>query len=68
MFRYGQKVVIRDGSGLDGAEGIVFRVNPEGIQVLLDREVFWIVAAHQLEHWTSGGASVGEGGGKECRM
>ena len=65
MFRYGDKVVIRDGTGLDGAVGIVFRVNPEGIHVLLDREVFWVVAAHQLEHCASGGPAVAGRDGKE---
>lgn len=46
---YGEKVVIRDGSKLDGSEGIVFRAKDGEVQVLLDREVFWLVAEQQLE-------------------
>lgn len=46
--RYGDKVLIRDGSRLDGTEGLVFRVKDGEVQVLLDREVFWIVAEQQL--------------------
>lgn len=49
MFRYGDKVIIRDGSMLDGAAGIVYRVNAGEVQVLLDREVFWIVSETRLE-------------------
>lgn len=49
MFRYGQKVVIRDGSKLDGAVGVVYRVNHGEVQVLIDREVFWIVSEPLLE-------------------
>lgn len=46
--RYGAKVIIRDGSKLDGCEGIVFRSKDGEVQVLLDREVFWLVAEQQL--------------------
>jgi hypothetical protein len=46
--RYGARVVIRDGSKLDGCEGIVFRTKDGEVQVLLDREVFWMVAEQQL--------------------
>ena len=46
--RYGAKVMIRDGSKLDGCEGIVFRVKDGEVQVLLDREVFWMVTERQL--------------------
>lgn len=46
---YGARVVIRDGSRLDGAEGIVFRVKEGVAQVLLDREVFWLVDERDLE-------------------
>lgn len=49
MFRYGDKVIIRDGSMLDGSVGIVYRVNDNEVQVLLDREVFWIVSENRLE-------------------
>jgi hypothetical protein len=46
--RYGAKVIIRDGSKLDGCEGIVFRTKDGEVQVLLDREVFWLVTEQQL--------------------
>lgn len=49
MFRYGEKVIIRDGSRLDGAVGVVYRVNNGEVQVLIDREVFWVVAETLLE-------------------
>lgn len=49
LLRYGKRVVIRDGSKLEGREGIVFRVKDGMVQVLLDREVFWLVAEDQLE-------------------
>jgi ribosomal protein L24 len=49
MVRFGDKVVIRDGSLLDGAEGIVYSVKEGQIQVLLDREVFWMVKEPCLE-------------------
>ena len=49
MFQYGNKVVIRDRSSLDGVEGIVYRVEEERISVLLDREVIWHVAPDCLE-------------------
>ncbi|TLM68464.1 MAG: hypothetical protein FDZ69_02475 [Deltaproteobacteria bacterium] len=66
MFRYGEKVVIRDGSRLDGAEGIVLRVNSGEIQVLLDREVIWMVTEQHLEHSRPGGrapaAGIGDSG------
>jgi hypothetical protein len=47
--RYGDQVVIRDGSLLDGAEGIVYSVKDGQVQVLLDREVFWMVMEQWLE-------------------
>lgn len=49
MFRYGQKVVIRDGSLLDGASGVVYRAKDGPILVLIDREVLWPVSEEQLE-------------------
>lgn len=50
MIRYGDKVVIRDGSLLDGAVGIVYKIRDGEVQILIDREVFWLVAEDQLEH------------------
>lgn len=49
MFRYGEKVIIRDGSGLDGMAGLVYSVKDGLVQVLLDREVFWMVMENCLE-------------------
>lgn len=65
MFRYGDKVIIRDGSMLDGSVGIVYRVNDNEVQVLLDREVFWIVSETRLEQagLDSASAVTGKTGG-----
>ena len=65
MFRYGDKVIIRDGSMLDGSVGIVYRVNDNEVQVLLDREVFWIVSEPRLEQagLDSASAVTGKTGG-----
>ena len=49
MVRYGNRVRIRDGSPLDGCEGIAYNVKPERVLVLLDSEVLWEVAHEQLE-------------------
>jgi hypothetical protein len=49
MFRYGEKVVIRDGSKLDGSCGIVYSVKDGQVMVLVDREVLWPVAETHLE-------------------
>lgn len=49
MVRYGNRVRIRDGSPLDGVEGIAYDVKPERVLVLIEREVFWAVAHEQLE-------------------
>lgn len=48
MFRYGDKVTIRDGSRLDGAVGTVYQVKDGLVLVLVDREVFWPVNADCL--------------------
>lgn len=50
MYKFGEKVIIRDGSLLDGAEGIVYRIEAERISVLLDKEVFWHVASEHLDY------------------
>lgn len=50
MFKFGDKVIIRDGSLLDGTEGIVYRIETERLSVLLDKEVLWLVAEADLEH------------------
>jgi len=49
MFRYGEKVLIRDGSKLDGTVGVVYRVNDGAVLVLIDKEVLWPVAETALE-------------------
>lgn len=49
MFKFGQKVVIRDGSSLEGVEGIVYRIDESKISVLLDKEVIWSVDSACLE-------------------
>ena len=41
--KFGDKVVIQDGSKVDGCVGIVYRLNEETVQVLLDKEVIWPV-------------------------
>ena len=55
MFRYGEKVTIRDDTALAGCQGLVYSVKDGQVLVLLDREVFWEVSERQLER--PGGAS-----------
>lgn len=47
--KFGDKVIIKDGSQVDGCIGIVYRIEGEQILVLLDREVLWPVEKHHLE-------------------
>lgn len=49
MFKFGEKVIIRDGSKVDGLAGLVYRVEEDRISVLLDREVIWHVEPDKLE-------------------
>lgn len=50
MVKYGDKVIIHDGSRLDGCRGIVYKVVDEDVvQILLDREVIWPVRIDDLE-------------------
>ena len=49
MVRYGNTVMIHDGSLLEGAIGIAYDVKPERVWVLIDREVFWGVSPENLE-------------------
>ncbi|NJC89323.1 MAG: hypothetical protein FIB02_12475 [Desulfuromonas sp.] len=49
VLRYGDRVIIHDGSKLDGSEGLVYKIVNGEVQVLLDREVFWMVAEQDLE-------------------
>lgn len=62
MFRYGERVVIRDGSKLDCSLEIVYRVKDGQVMVLIDREVNWpavkpiwsrrIRPASSLNYWS----------------
>ena len=47
--KFGDKVIIRDGSKVDGCVGIVYRLEEEKAVVLLDKEVLWPVAQYSLE-------------------
>lgn len=47
--KFGDKVKVRDSSQLDGCLGIVYRLEGERAFVLLDKEVLWPVALHNLE-------------------
>ena len=47
--KFGDKVVVRDGSKLDGCIGVVYRLDGERAFVLLDKEVLWPVEQHSLE-------------------
>ena len=47
--KFGDKVIIRDGSLLDGSNGIVYRLEEGKAVVLLDKEVLWPVAEGDLE-------------------
>ena len=50
MVSFGDKVIIRDGSRLDGCVGIVYKlVDEETVHVLLEREVIWPVTIDKLE-------------------
>jgi|GEM_PF-3238840 len=47
--KFGDKVIIKDRSALDGVEGVVYRIDGEKISVLLDKEVIWPVDHSDLE-------------------
>lgn len=47
--KFGDKVIIKDRSALDGVEGVVYRVDGGKISVLLDKEVIWPVGHSDLE-------------------
>ncbi|MDT8442675.1 MAG: hypothetical protein RQ722_00145 [Desulfuromonadales bacterium] len=49
MLKFGDRVIIRDGSPLDGAEGVVYRIEENRISVLLEREVIWHVDVEAIE-------------------
>ena len=43
MYKFGDKVVIRDRSALDGVEGIIYQIKEDRVSILLDKEVIWHV-------------------------
>ena len=47
--KFGDKVTIKDGSLLDGSNGIVYRLEEGQALVLLDKEVLWLVVEGDLE-------------------
>ena len=47
--KFGDKVIIRDGSLLDGSNGIVYRLEEGKALVLIDKEVLWPVDEGDLE-------------------
>lgn len=49
MLKFGDKVIIRDKSALEGVEGVVYRIGGRQVTVLLDREVLWPVDQSDLE-------------------
>lgn len=57
MLKFGDKVIIRDKSALEGFEGVVYRVADRQITVLLDREVLWPVDQCDLEKVDNSGLS-----------
>lgn len=57
MLKFGDKVIIRDKSALEGVEGVVYRIADGQITVLLDREVLWPVDQCDLEKVDNSGLS-----------
>ncbi len=49
MLKFGDKVIIRDGSPLDGVEGVVYRLEEDQVSVLLEKEVVWHVSPEKIE-------------------
>lgn len=51
LIKYGDTVMIRDNTRLDGLSGLVIKVcqNNFTAQILLDREVIWHVKLEDLE-------------------
>lgn len=57
MLKFGDKVIIRDKSALEGVEGVVYRIGDGQVTVLLDREVLWPVDQSDLEKVDNPGLS-----------
>ena len=46
--KFGDIVIIQDGSKVDGCVGVVYRLDEKTVQVLLDKEVIWPVRRDQV--------------------
>ena len=57
MLKFGDKVIIRDKSALNGVEGVVYHIGDGQVTVLLDREVLWPVDQGELEKVDNPGLS-----------
>lgn len=55
--KFGDKVIIKDNSALDGVEGVVYRIGNGRVTVLLDKEVLWPVDQRDLEKIDGSGLS-----------
>ena len=55
--KFGDKVIIKDNSALDGVEGVVYRIGNGRVMVLLDKEVLWPVDQSDLEKIDGSGLS-----------
>lgn len=47
--KFGDKVMVKDGSQVDGSIGIVYSMEEERAIVLLDKEVLWPVSQKNLD-------------------
>lgn len=47
--KFGDKVIIKDGSQVEGCVGIIYRLEDDKVVVLLDKEVLWPVNKNMLE-------------------
>lgn len=46
--KFGDRVVIKDGSKVDGSIGVVYRMGDDTVYVLLEKEVLWPVKKGDL--------------------
>ena len=46
--KFGDKVIIQDGTRVDGCVGVVYRLDEKTVHVLLDKEVIWPVSRDQV--------------------
>jgi len=47
--KFGDKVIIKDGSSLEGSIGVIYRLEAGKAVVLLDKEALWPVEQDKLE-------------------